>query len=165
MTIFGSRTILTNRGGTMKNFFKQFPSAQEIITPVKSTNSTERRKYKRVQPQYNTIIYNEEIFGQLRDIGQGGLSFLYFPQLKRINDIFFELDVLCCNKKLHINRILCTSVMDIADPVSTVSSTTKARRRCIKFDALTPTQKAQLEYYIQSNPNQNSSGKQGTFIA
>ena len=125
----------------------------------------ERRKYKRVQPQYKTIIYNEEIFGQMRDIGQGGLSFLYSPELKRINDIFFELDVMCCNKKMHINRILCTSVMDIADPGSTVSSTTKARIRCVKFDALTPTQKAQLEYYIQSNPNQNSSGNQGTFIA
>jgi hypothetical protein len=111
-----------------------------------------------VQPQYKTIIYNEEIFGQLRDISKGGLSFLYSPELKRINDIFFELDVMCCNKKMHINRILCTSVMDIADPCSTVSSTTKARIRCLKFDALTPTQKAQLEYYIQSNSNQNSSG-------
>lgn len=136
----------------MMTFFENFLNQSEQDIAMESHNISERRKYKRLEPYYDTIVYNGEIFGQLLDISQGGLSFVYSKNQNRINDMFFEVDILCCNKKLHITKILCKSVMDLIHPKNSDFNNGETRRRCVQFSAISPFQIAQLEHYFQRVP-------------
>ncbi len=135
----------------MVYFSTKFPGDPDQELSIESKNTiSERRKFGRIQPQHDTVVFNGDFFGQLVDISPAGLAFAYSKGQNQINDIFFEIDIMCCNKKLHITKILCKSIMDTIYSTSISESIEGARRRSVEFNSLSSGQAEQLKQYLKN---------------
>lgn len=110
----------------------------------------ERRKFKRLTPKYETIVFNGEVFGQLIDISKNGLAFVYTSDHVKVRDFFLELDIICSHPKVHISKLLCKSVIDKGLQETSDSKAGMARRRSVQFDSVSDEQRFMIDQFILS---------------
>lgn len=108
----------------------------------------ERRKHTRHQPGDSAIAINGSNPGHIRDISQGGLSFVYLNMDNRNVSESSHVDVMDSQKEFFMESIPCQKVSDqILLNESPFSLTTMVKRR-LEFGELTPSQKVMLDRYI-----------------
>ncbi len=118
-----------------------------MMTPQNDEN---RRAHERIFPPYNTLVYNGEIFGQLIDIGRGGLSFAYSKNETNVRDQFLELDIMCGTRKLHIPSVFCKTTNDYPIHQKEIDKKHNIRRRCLQFGSMSPDQQQLLQEFMES---------------
>jgi len=107
-----------------------------------------RRENKRCSTKHETLVYNEDFFGQLVDISEGGLAFAYPKNQARPKDMFFNLNVFCNNNDLHIKNLRCKIVSEINLPQHLVEADETIRRQGIEFGKLSEEQRLLLTQLI-----------------
>jgi len=115
----------------------------------KENSAPNRRKSKRRQAKHETLVYNDDFFGQLVDISKGGLAFAYLKNQSRPRDMFFDLNIYCNNHDIHIKDLRCRIVSESSLPQHIVESDGQIQRQSIQFGKLSEQQQSQLMQFIE----------------
>jgi hypothetical protein len=118
---------------------------------INKESEPERRKLKRLKIQnaaYVILKPSDTGVGRLIDISMDGLTLDYITTQKpEIQPT--KLEIFVNNTPFRLYEIPCKTISDFATFEAQDGSLSK-RRRGIQFGRLTPTQRAQLEYFIQN---------------
>ena len=112
---------------------------------------TEQRKFKRLLPQNLTFAVIRPHFsnlGKVKDISKGGLALEYVLNETQ-NAGSSEIDIFLTDDSLYLRSIPSKIIYDreIDEEYQSVETW-----RCgLQFGDLTPTQKSQLEYFLQNH--------------
>ncbi len=115
--------------------------------------ASNKRRYDRISTQYETLVYNDEFFGQLVDLSEGGLAFAYSKDQAKVKDVFLDLNILCNNKKIHIKNLRCRAVSDISAQNHAPNGTFSMQRQGVQFDELSIEQVKQLQEILNMDIN------------
>lgn len=116
-------------------------------------HQVERRKHSRQTPQYETIVFNGEVFGQLLDISKNGMSFAYTSEQVKFRDMILELDIMCSHPKLYIPKLLCKSVIDICLQEGSDSVPGAVHRRSVEFRSISAEQRDLIDRFLLDSSN------------
>jgi hypothetical protein len=84
--------------------------------------------------------------GRLRDVGMDGLAFRYFGNGDAVNGSY--VDVFMTEGDFYLGKVPVKIISDV-DVVEKTGPDSKTLRQCyVKFEKLTPQQKAKLEEFI-----------------
>ena len=126
---------------------------------IAKSNFVERRKHNRVIIKEGAFVefYKPRLFklgkprilksASIIDISTGGLAFQYIDRNMWSPD-FFELSISKTADKIKIDEVQFKAVSDFS--ISRLSNSKFTRRRGVKFEKLTSTQKSQLFHLIQN---------------
>jgi len=107
----------------------------------------ERRKHPRIELRSVTLAFNDSTFGEVIDIGRGGLA-LHTVGGGSESDPQ-ELSLLTGDGNFFWNNVSCKIVSDVeADREKAGNYVKKIRRQGIQFEELTPEQQSQLQEFI-----------------
>jgi len=131
----------------IKSQANQFYLNDEVIMSIQNT-TYDRRRFLRRDFNHELLVYNQEVFGQLLDISEEGLSFLYSQEQTKINDVIIQLNILYNERKIQISDLKCITVSDkrFRDDLIELK---KIRRRSVRFDSLSAVQKKSLQQLIK----------------
>jgi len=110
---------------------------------------SERRKLKRFQVQIGAFVIlrpSDTGVGRLIDISTDGLTLEYIStQEPKIQPT--RLEIFVADSPFRLYEVPCETITDLVTNETDEGSLSK-RRRGIKFGKLSPSQSAQLEYFI-----------------
>ncbi|MBW1744529.1 MAG: PilZ domain-containing protein [Deltaproteobacteria bacterium] len=111
----------------------------------------EQRQHKRFQVPKTTFVALWPVFfrvGQVADISMGGLAFRHLTGEEPPNGSL-ELDLFLAGRSFYLYKVPFEMIWNL-EPIETNSSNYPDLRQCgLQFGALTPSQAAQLEYFIR----------------
>ncbi len=111
----------------------------------------EHRKHDRIATQYETLVYNDNLFGQLVDVSEGGLAFAYSKDQTLAEDLFLELNILCNNKRIHIKNLKCKAVSGFATTSSSAGHL--MQRQGVQFAGLSKEQNDKIKEILKLDVN------------
>lgn len=113
---------------------------------------TERREHQRYRVKEDALVISPEVVGQITDISLGGMAFRYADKTNS-SQLSEELDMFLSNDDFYLDSVPFTTVSDRT--LLTVSPySSMAMRHCgVQFGQLSPSQKSQLEQFIESHTN------------
>ena len=112
--------------------------------------ATERRKFKRLLPQDLTFAVFRPHFsnlGKVKDISKDGLALEYVLNETKITGLS-EIDIFLSGHPFYMHRIPSKIIYD--REIDEESRSVKTMRCGLQFGDLTPTQKSQIEYFLQN---------------
>jgi hypothetical protein len=119
---------------------------------ITKMTSAEQRQHKRFRvPKTTFVALWPEFFrvGQVADISMGGLAFRHLTGEEPLNGSL-ELDLFLAGQSFYLYKLPFEMIWNF-EPVEANSSNAPDLRQCgLQFGALTPSQAAQLEYFIQN---------------
>ncbi len=115
------------------------------------TGFIERRKHKRFNVKKGAFValssdYNK--MGQIKDIGGGGLSFLYYGAGEKLNGSA-EVEIFSTVDDFYLKKLRVRIVSDLAQGNKDSSSSISMRQVGMRFEKLMPKQKFLLDYFMQ----------------
>ncbi len=115
------------------------------------TGFIERRKHKRFNVKKGAFVvlssdYNK--MEQIKDIGGGGLSFLYYGAGEKSNGST-EVDILSTVDDFYLKKLRVRIVSDLAQGNKDSSSSISMRQVSMRFEKLRPKQKFLLNYFLE----------------
>ena len=118
----------------------------------------ERRKYKRFKVRSGAFAVaksHSTQVGQVIDISEGGMSYLYMDDHNRAEDSF-KMGIFVSGKGYYFDDIGASVVSDYVVPKESPFSFLTMRRQCIKFDAMDENQEAGIRSFISTFANNGS---------
>jgi hypothetical protein len=119
---------------------------------VTKAASVEQRRHKRFQVPKTTFVALWPEFlrvGQVADISMGGLAFRHLTT-EEPPDGSLELDLFLAGRSFYLYRVPSEMIWNL-EPVEASSSNSRDLRQCgLRFGKLTPSQTAQLEYFVRN---------------
>jgi hypothetical protein len=112
-----------------------------------------KRKHDRISTQYETLVYNDNFFGQLVDVSESGLAFAYSKDQSKVKDIFIDLNIFCNNKNIHIKNLRCRAVSDITAINYSLSGGQTMQRQGVQFNEISEEQNRQLQEILKLDIN------------
>ena len=112
--------------------------------------ATERRKFRRLLPRDLTFAVFRPHFsnlGKVKDISIGGLALEYVLKETQ-NAGSSEIDIFLTDDFFYLRRIPSKTIYD--REIDEESRSVKTMRCGLQFGDLTPTQKSQIEYFLQN---------------
>ena len=114
--------------------------------------SVEQRQHKRFRVPKTTFVALWPEFlrvGQVADISMGGLAFRHLRGEEPPNGSL-ELDLFLAGRSFYLYRVPSEMIWNL-DPVEASSYNSQNLRQCgLRFGELTPSQTAQLEYFVRN---------------
>lgn len=133
-------------------FTKNRSSATPKDITLTKRDPTERRKSRRFPvegPAFVEFSLDAPGTGQIVDISKGGVSFRYMSKGKQPSKTF-ELRIYSSRDDFSTEKIPVKTVYDLTMPAAFSITKTTMRRRGARFATLTPSQRSQLEYFIEN---------------
>lgn len=119
---------------------------------VHKTTSAEQREHKRFRVPKTTFVALWPHFlkvGQVVDISMGGIAFRYLAGEEPPKGSL-ELDLFLAGRSFYLYKVPSEMIWHLR-PVEADSSNSPDVRQCgLRFGALTPSQTAQLEYFVRN---------------
>jgi len=119
---------------------------------IPKMTSEEQRQHKRFRVPKTTFVVLWPHFlkvGQVADISMGGLAFRHLTGEEAPNGSL-ELDLFLAGRSFYLYKVRSDMIWNL-EPVKPDSSNSPDLRQCgLRFGALTPSQAAQLEYFIRN---------------
>jgi hypothetical protein len=113
---------------------------------------TDQRQYDRFQVPRTTFVALWPHYvkaGQVKDISMGGLCFCH-DVIRKSPDGLLALDIFLAGRAFYLYKVPFEMVWDLQQADETHTSANL--RRCgLRFGELTPGQKLQLDYFIQTH--------------
>ena len=113
----------------------------------------ERRENKRFHASTGVFAVlgpNSTKVGRVIDISLSGLAFRHVDKEEPLSGLH-ELDVFMIDGDFHVNKIPFEAVSDYEIVDKGPSALMRLRQSGLRFGALTPSQRSQLEYFIQNH--------------
>jgi hypothetical protein len=114
--------------------------------------AVEQRKHKRFKVPKDALVALRSDYlklGQIENIGMNGLKFRYVNDEGPLNEPF-ELDIFLAGAAFYLYKVPLEIVSDCETVNETPFPSLPMRQCAVKFAALTPNQRSQLEYFIQT---------------
>ena len=87
--------------------------------------------------------------GQITNISKGGLAFRYFYGENEHNQLF-DLDIFSVQDRFYLKKVPVNTVWVSQAVSKPLSSLLKSQHRGLQFEALTPHQISQLDFFLQN---------------
>jgi hypothetical protein len=113
----------------------------------------ERRGSKRFHASTGAFAVlgpNSTKVGRVIDISLSGLAFRHVDKKEPLNGLN-ELDVFTIDDDFHMNKVPFEAVSDYEVTDEGSSAFMRTRQSSLRFGELTPSQRSQLEYFIQNH--------------
>jgi len=115
-------------------------------------NPIEQRRYRRLQVRDGAFVLlgpDSTKLGRIIDVCRGGLAFSHMARTRPSEDLF-ELDLFLIDTDFYLSEVPFSTVWDFKTHENPFSSITL--RRCgVRFGELNPTQRTELDYFIQNH--------------
>ncbi len=123
----------------------------EFKAMTNSKGFIERRKHKRFNVKKGAFVVLSSDYKkmeQIKDIGWGGLSFLYYGAGEKSNGSI-EVEILSTVDDFYLKKLRVRIVSDLAQGNKDSSSSISMRQVSMRFEKLMPKQKFLLNYFLK----------------
>lgn len=119
---------------------------------IQMNNPIDQRRHRRFRARDGAFVLlgpDSTKLGRIIDVCRGGLAFSHLAKARPSGDLF-ELDLFLIDTDFYLSEIPFSTVWDFKTHENPFSSITL--RRCgVRFGELNPTQRTELDYFIQNH--------------